>query len=40
MITDCEVHNDLSSAELLLPYLDPAFKEFLIRGEHTKCCAS
>ena len=29
MIIDCDVHNDWSSAEVLLPYLDPAFRDYL-----------
>ncbi len=33
MIIDCDVHNDWSSAEVLLPYIDPAFRDYLIRGE-------
>ncbi|MCV3216968.1 amidohydrolase family protein [Plectonema radiosum NIES-515] len=30
---DCDVHNDWSTAEVLLPYLDDYFRDFLIRGE-------
>jgi len=32
-IIDCDVHNDWSTAEVLLPYLDPAFRDYFIRGE-------
>ena len=30
---DVDVHNSFDSAEDLLPYLDPNFKDYLIRGE-------
>ena len=30
---DCDVHNNWDSAEVLLPYLPPAFREYLERGE-------
>ena len=30
---DCDVHNNWSSAEVLLPYLAPAFRGYLERGE-------
>ncbi|GAA3841461.1 amidohydrolase family protein [Brevibacterium ammoniilyticum] len=30
---DCDVHNSWTSAEVLLDYLDPAFREYLDRGE-------
>ena len=30
---DCDVHNSWSSSSVLLPYLDPAFRDFLERGE-------
>lgn len=30
---DCDVHNNWSSAEVLLPFLAPAFREYLERGE-------
>ena len=30
---DCDVHNSWSSSSALLPYLDPAFRDFLERGE-------
>ena len=30
---DCDVHNQWPSAEVLLPYLDPPFRDFLARGE-------
>lgn len=33
MLIDCDVHNDWSSAEVLLPYLDPVWRDFLERGE-------
>ena len=30
---DCDVHNTWSSADVLLPYLPPAFREYVERGE-------
>ena len=30
---DCDVHNSWTSADVLLPYLPPAFREYLERGE-------
>lgn len=30
---DCDVHNNWRSAEVLLPYLAPAFRDYLLRGE-------
>ena len=30
---DCDVHNDWTSAEVLLPYLDANFRDYLKRGE-------
>ena len=30
---DCDVHNNWTSAEVLLPYLQPAFREYMERGE-------
>ena len=30
---DADVHNDWGSAEVLLPYLDPYFRDYLARGE-------
>ena len=30
---DCDVHNNWSSADVLRPYLPPAFREYLERGE-------
>ncbi|MFQ5793859.1 MAG: amidohydrolase family protein [Candidatus Bipolaricaulia bacterium] len=30
---DCDVHNDWPSAEVLLPYMDPNFRDYLQRGE-------
>ena len=30
---DCDVHNAWRSADVLLPYLAPAFREYLERGE-------
>jgi hypothetical protein len=30
---DCDVHNSWVSAEVLLPHLPPAFREYLERGE-------
>ena len=30
---DCDVHNDWASAEVLLPYIDPNFRDYLVRGE-------
>ncbi|MQA02833.1 MAG: amidohydrolase family protein [Streptosporangiales bacterium] len=30
---DCDVHNSWSSAEVLLPYLEPTFRDYLDRGE-------
>ncbi|MEM7034450.1 MAG: amidohydrolase family protein [Chloroflexota bacterium] len=30
---DCDVHNDWASAEVLLPYLDPNFRDYFVRGE-------
>jgi predicted TIM-barrel fold metal-dependent hydrolase len=32
-VIDCDVHNSWASAEVLLPYLQPAFREYLERGE-------
>jgi uncharacterized protein len=32
-VIDCDVHNNWASAEVLLPYLEPAFREYLVRGE-------
>lgn len=33
MIIDCDVHNDWSSADVLLPYIDPNFRDYFERGE-------
>ena len=33
MIIDCDVHNDWSSAEVLLPYLDKTWRDYMTRGE-------
>ncbi|UTW12896.1 amidohydrolase family protein [Marinobacterium rhizophilum] len=33
MIIDVDCHNYWSSAEVLLPYMDPFFKDYFIRGE-------
>ncbi len=33
MIIDCDVHNDWGSAECLIPYIDPNFREYFTRGE-------
>jgi predicted TIM-barrel fold metal-dependent hydrolase len=33
MIIDCDVHNDWSSADVLLPYMDPNFRDYFQRGE-------
>ena len=33
MIIDCDVHNDWSSADVLLPYMDPNFRDYFERGE-------
>ena len=30
---DCDVHNDWPNADVLLPYLDPVFREYMERGE-------
>ena len=30
---DCDVHNSWSSSTALLPYLEPAFRDYLVRGE-------
>ncbi len=30
---DCDVHNDWATAEVLLPYVDPTFRDYLARGE-------
>ena len=30
---DCDVHNSWRSAEELLPYMDPFFRDYLTRGE-------
>ena len=30
---DCDVHNNWASAEEMLPYLDPNFRDYLARGE-------
>ena len=30
---DCDVHNDWSSSNVLLPYIDANFKDYLLRGE-------
>ena len=30
---DCDVHNDWPTAEVLLPYLDPNFRDYFSRGE-------
>lgn len=30
---DCDVHNGWDSARVLLPYLDPNFRDYLDRGE-------
>ncbi len=32
-LIDCDVHNNWASSEVLLPYLAPAFREYLERGE-------
>ncbi len=32
-IIDCDVHNDWSSAQVLLPYMDPNFRDYMVRGE-------
>jgi predicted TIM-barrel fold metal-dependent hydrolase len=32
-VIDCDVHNQWPSAEVLLPYLEPPFREYLERGE-------
>jgi hypothetical protein len=33
LIVDTDVHNYWSSAEVLLPYLEPYWRDFLVRGE-------
>lgn len=30
---DCDVHNDWSSSNVLLPYIDTTFRDYLLRGE-------
>jgi uncharacterized protein len=30
---DCDVHNDWGSADVLLPYMEPNFRDYLARGE-------
>jgi len=30
---DCDVHNDWVNADVLLPYMDPVFREYMERGE-------
>lgn len=30
---DCDVHNDWANGDVLLPYLDPVFREYMERGE-------
>ena len=30
---DCDVHNDWATAEVLLPYLEPTFRDYFVRGE-------
>ncbi len=30
---DCDVHNDWPNADVLLPYLDPVFRDYMERGE-------
>ncbi len=30
---DCDVHNDWENADVLIPYLDKTFREFMVRGE-------
>lgn len=30
---DCDVHNSWNSAEELVPYIDPNFRDYLVRGE-------
>src|SRR5215208_7576712 len=30
---DCDVHNDWASAEELLPYMEPNFRDYMERGE-------
>jgi len=30
---DCDVHNDWINADVLIPYMDPTFREYLVRGE-------
>ena len=30
---DCDVHNDWVNANVLIPYMDNTFKDFLVRGE-------
>jgi predicted TIM-barrel fold metal-dependent hydrolase len=32
-LIDCDVHNNWDSADVLLPYLPPAFREYMERGE-------
>jgi predicted TIM-barrel fold metal-dependent hydrolase len=32
-VIDCDVHNTWKSAEVLLPYLEPYFRDYLARGE-------
>lgn len=32
-IIDCDVHNDWQTAEVLLPYLDPEWRDYFTRGE-------
>jgi predicted TIM-barrel fold metal-dependent hydrolase len=32
-VIDCDVHNQWPSAEVLLPYLEPPFRDYLVRGE-------
>ena len=32
-VIDCDVHNSWTSSDVLAPYLPPAFREYLLRGE-------
>jgi predicted TIM-barrel fold metal-dependent hydrolase len=32
-LIDCDVHNQWPSAEVLLPFLEPPFRDYLVRGE-------
>ena len=33
IVIDCDVHNDWLTAEVLLPYIDPNFRDYVVRGE-------